>query len=54
MQDLRTRDRLQCFEDEKITEIAALLFVFEWLASEHYFGAAYDCEENLIVLCVWK
>lgn len=28
---LRTRDRLQCFGDEKITEIAALLFVFEWL-----------------------
>lgn len=26
-----TRDRLQCFGDEKITEIAALLFVFEWL-----------------------
>lgn len=22
---------LQCFGDEKITEIAALLFVFEWL-----------------------
>lgn len=31
MQGLRTRDRLQCFGDEKITEIAALLFVFEWL-----------------------
>ena len=28
---VRTRDRLQCFGDEKITEIAALLFVFEWL-----------------------
>ena len=23
-------------------------------SSEHYFGAVYDCEENLIVLCVWK
>ena len=31
MQGLRTRNRLQCFGDEKITEIAALLFVFEWL-----------------------
>ena len=31
MQGLRTRDCLQCFGDEKITEIAALLFIFEWL-----------------------
>mgnify|MGYP004471712291 CR=1 FL=1 len=35
MQGLRTRDRLQCFGDEKITEIAALLFVFEWASKQH-------------------